>query len=99
TVPSSSDNIVATVTGPGSYSSSVNANAVSGVATLPLNNLTAFTTPGTYTILVNDTTTGGLTQLSGSLTVTGGTPVSLSNPSPAIPATQAAGTNTLTSTQ
>ncbi len=99
-VTTSIDNILVTVTGPGGYSSSVNANAVAGVATVPLNNLTPFTTPGAYTVTLSDTTTPGLTLPPiATLTITGGAPISLGTPAPPLPATQVAGTNTLTSVQ
>ncbi len=66
TIESSGNNVVtnstaavtATVTGPGNYSAAVNANAVSGVASLDLSSL-VLSNPGTYTVTASS---AGLTS-------------------------------------
>lgn len=90
-VTNSTAEVTATLTGPGSYSQTITASAVNGVASLDLSGL-PLSTAGTYTLTVTGT---GLTSASASVTVS---PVATQLAVSGIPASIAPGDNLGTAT-
>jgi len=90
-VTNSTASVTATLTGPGSYSQTVTASAVNGVASLDLSGL-PLSTAGTYTLTVTST---GLTSASASVTVS---PAATQLVVSGIPASIAPGANLGTAT-